>query len=177
MIMLRLRPYKACDGDTIVSWIKDETAFYQWSADRYDHYPITGEDMNAQYHSFAYADNFYEMTAFDETGIVGHLILRFTDEEKKILRFGFVIVNDTKRGMGYGKEMLQLAIRYAFDIIKAEAITLGVFENNAPAYQCYKAVGFQEIGKTETYRIQNEEWICRELMLRRTDTGADPSRS
>lgn len=60
------------------------------------------------------------MTAFDETGVVGHLIMRFTDEEKKTLRFGFVIVNDTKRGMGYGKEMLKLAIKYAFDILKVE---------------------------------------------------------
>ena len=50
-----------------------------------------------------------------------------TDEEKKTLRFGFVIVNDTKRGMGYGKEMLKLAIKYDFDILKVEKITLGVF--------------------------------------------------
>ena len=40
------------------------------------------------------------MTAFDENGVVGHLIMRFIDEEKSILRFGFIIVDNKKRGMG-----------------------------------------------------------------------------
>ena len=163
--MLRLRPYKACDAQTIVSWIKDETAFRKWSADRFERYPITAEDMNAQYDAFAYEDCFFEMTAYDETGVVGHLIMRFTDEEKKVLRFGFVIVDDAKRGMGYGKQMLQLAIQYAFDLLKVEKITLGVFENNEPAYYCYRAVGFQEMGQTKDYMISNEMWKCIELEL------------
>lgn len=164
--MLRLRPYKACDAKTIVSWIKDETAFRKWSADRFERYPITEEDLNAHYDEFAYADNFFEMTAFDETGIVGHLIMRYTDEEKKVIRFGFVIVDDAKRGKGYGKQMLQLAIKYAFDLLRVEKITLGVFENNDPAYYCYRSVGFQEIGTVVGYTIANEVWKCKELELR-----------
>ena len=44
-------------------------------------------------------DNFYPVTAIDESGIVGHMILRYTDDKKSIVRFGFVIVDDTKRGM------------------------------------------------------------------------------
>ena len=163
--MLRLRPYKACDAETIVSWIKGEVSFRKWCADRFECYPITAEDMNAHYEEFAYADNFYQMTAFDETGVVGHLIMRFIDEEKKVLRFGFVIVDDTKRGMGYGKQMLKLAIQYAFDILKAEKITLGVFENNESAYYCYKSAGFQdvEMEEKEYYNILGEKWNCLEL--------------
>lgn len=30
--MLRLRPYKKEDADAIISWSKDEKAFYKWSA-------------------------------------------------------------------------------------------------------------------------------------------------
>lgn len=165
--MIRLRPYKACDAEHIVKWIKDEVSFRKWCADRYDKFPITADDMNKHYNDFAYADNFYEMTAFDETGVVGYLIMRFTDEEKKTLRFGFVIVNDTKRGMGYGKEMLKLAIKYAFDILKVEKITLGVFENNESAYYCYKSVGFKDVqlNETEFYHIFNEDWKCLELEI------------
>ena len=57
--MLRLRPYKSCDAETIVSWIKDEYAFRQWCADRYDHYPITASDINDQYNSHSEDDWFY----------------------------------------------------------------------------------------------------------------------
>lgn len=164
-IMLRLRPYKACDANMIVSWIKDEVSFHKWCADRFEHYPITGEDLNNYYQSFACANNFFQMTAFNESEIVGHLLMRFIDEEQKILRFGFVIVDDTKRGKGYGKKMLQLAIQFAFDIVKAEKITIGVFDNNESAYHCYKAVGFQDIGQVQNYYILGEEWKCKELEL------------
>lgn len=167
--MLRLRPYKACDAQAIVSWIKDEFSFRRWCADRFENYPITAKDMNTHYDSLAESDSFFQMTAFDESGVVGHLIMRFLDEEKKTLRFGFVIVDDTKRGMGYGKEMLQLALRYAFDILMVEKVTLGVFENNEAAYHCYKAVGFNDVvlAKEEYFKILGEDWKCLELEMMR----------
>lgn len=165
--MLRLRPYKKCDAEYIVSWIKDEVSFRKWSADRYDKYPISAEDINNYYSACDDSDSFWEMTAFDESGVVGHLIMRFTDAEKKILRFGFIIVDDSKRGMGYGKEMLQLAAKYAFEILKVQKITLGVFENNPSAYHCYKAVGFKDVAleNPEYYHILGENWKCLELEM------------
>ena len=169
--MLRLRPYKACDAATIVSWIGDETAFRKWSADRFPAYPITAADLNRHYEAMADSDSFYEFTAFDGTGILGHLIMRFTDEKKTVLRFGFVIVDPGKRGKGYGREMLALAIRYGFDFMKVEKITLGVFENNEPAYRCYRAAGFRDVPGQEHafYMIENEAWSCREMELTRGD--------
>lgn len=124
--MLRLRPYKKCDAAHICSWIKDERTFRRWSADRFDHYPVTAEDINAYYEAAADSDSFFQMTIFDETGAVGHLFMRFMDEEKQVLRFGFVIVDDTKRGKGYGREMIALALKYAFEILKVRKVTIGV---------------------------------------------------
>ena len=168
--MLRLRPYKACDAGTIVSWIGDERAFRQWSADRFPAYPITAADLNRHYDALADSDSFYEMTAFDESGVVGHLILRFTDERKTVLRFGFVIVDSRKRGRGYGREMLALAVRYAFEILGAEKITIGVFENNAPACRCYRAAGFRDAPeeKQTFYHVMGEDWKCLELEMTRS---------
>ena len=164
--MLRLRPYKNCDADIIASWIKNEYAFRQWCADRYDRYPVTGADINAHYAGFADADWFYPMTAFDETGVVGHLIMRFTDEEKRILRFGFVIVDVNRRGEGYGREMLSLALQYAALILKAEKVTLGVFENNPAALKCYRSVGFSECaGDGELFEVLGENWKCIEMAM------------
>ena len=170
---LRLRPYKQADAETIVSWIKDERALRKWSSDRYGAYPITAADMNYKYldcnGDCEEPDNFYPLTLVDESGPVGHLILRYTDEAKSVIRFGFVIVDDSKRGRGYGKKMLEMAIRYAFDMLKAEKITLGVFENNPSAYFCYKAAGFREIPmeKEFIFEILGEQWKCIELEVKR----------
>ena len=113
--MLRLRPYKKCDAKVIASWIKDEVSFRKWSADRYEKYPVRDVDINNHYEAAAFSDSFFPMTAFDENRrcrTSDHEIYR---SEKRVLSvFGFIIVDDSKRGMGYGKEMLKLSLQYAF---------------------------------------------------------------
>lgn len=84
--------------------------------------------------------------------------MRYKDNEKKVIRFGLVIVDDTKRVKGYGKQMLILAIKYVFNIFGAEKITLGVFDNNIPAYCCYKAVGFIENGEEMFCELFGKQW-------------------
>lgn len=168
--MLRLRPYKVSDAKTIVTWCKDEVAFRKWTSDRYTTFPITETDMNKKYldnnGDCNEPDNFYPMTAFDESGIVGHLIMRFIDEKKTVLRLGFVIVDDTKRGKGYGKEMISLSLKYAFEILRVDRVTLGVFENNMPAYHCYKAAGFKDVEAKEMIcEFFGERWKILELEL------------
>lgn len=78
--MLRLRPYKACDAKIITTWLKNEFAFRQWSADRYEKYPITARDMNSYYDKDKDNERMWGMTAFDDTGIVGHFTMRFPNE-------------------------------------------------------------------------------------------------
>ncbi len=173
--MLRLRPYKSCDAKEIVTWCKDEVSFRKWSGNRWESYPLTEAVMNQKYiecnGDCEEEDNFYPMTAFDESGAVGHLIMRFTDEKKTTLRFGFVIVDDAKRGMGYGKEMLQLALKYAFEILKVEKVTLGVFDNNMPAYYCYKAAGFKDVKLDKEIIIElcRQKWSIWELAIEDKD--------
>lgn len=175
---MRLRPYKPCDAAQILSWIKDEEAFRKWSTDRYPHYPVTAADMNHKYMDCngdcPDADNFYPMTALEGSSPVGHLIMRFTDEQRTVLRFGFVIVDDARRGMGYGKKMLQLSLRYAFEIMKVQKVTLGVLENNPAAYHCYKAAGFRDaaVKEPEYYFLMGERVKCLELEIDNSGRGA-----
>lgn len=158
--MLRIRPYKAADADTILSWCRNEKAFYQWTAGILGNFPIT---QNA----FKFVESLMPFTAFDETGIVGFFTLRNPGDSLDELRFGFVIVSPDIRGKGYGKAMLQLGLKFAFGIYGAKRVSLGVFENNPSAYYCYKAVGFDDVvlDTTETYCVLGEEWNCKELML------------
>lgn len=175
---MRLRPYKSCDAKKIVSWIRDEEALYKWSADRYNKYPISADDINHKYlkcnGDCEEEDNFYPLTAEVGGRVIGHLMLRYTNGDKNTLRVGFVIVDDSMRGQGYGKKMLKMAEDYAFGILKAKRLTLGVFENNPSAYHCYKAAGFCEI-KTEDliFEIKGEKWRCIEMEMRPKSVDSD----
>ena len=163
--MLLLRSYKRDDARVIVSWIGDEFAFRQWSADRYEQWPVTAADVNANYDTCMAGGSFLALTAEDEKGTAGHLTMRWTDKQKTILRFGFIIVDSERRGLGLGRAMLRLALRHAFDVLKAKKVTLAVFKNNEPAYRCYKAAGFKDVpSKTpERYHVLDEVWTCQEM--------------
>ena len=169
--MLSLREYQPCDAQVITKWLKNEYAFRQWSADRYESYPITADDMNHYYAQYN-DDELYKLTAVDENEIIGHITIRFIDDEKKIARLGFVIVDDSKRGKGYGKWLVSFALNYTFDELKVDKVTLGVFENNTPAINCYLSCGFKivEREKTESYPCMGEIWNCIEMEIDRYDT-------
>lgn len=162
--MFDLKLYKNSDAQVIVKWLRNEYAFRQWSADRYESYPITAEDMNNYYSQYSDKD-LCKLTAVDENEIIGHLTIRFIDDVRKIARLGFVIVDDTKRGQGYGKQLVLSALKYAFDELKADKVTLGVFENNTPAIQCYLFCGFKIVKTeiTECYQCMDETWNCIEM--------------
>ena len=158
---MTLRPFTVDDAPIILSWIKDITAFRKWSADRYPSFPPKPEDMVVQYES----DVIFPFTAIDDNGdIVGHIMLRYPDPSKTVIRFGFVIVDDQLRGKGYGKQMLKLAIQKAKNVFGAKKITLGVFDNNPSALHCYESVGFKVIG-AESYTIDGEEWTEKEMEI------------
>ncbi len=165
---LQLRPYEPGDARHIVAWLKDEFAFRQWSADRYDSYPIVPEDVNAYYENAKKEDGIFCMTAVDGAGVIGHFTLRFPRKaDKSEARLGFVIVDDKKRGKGYGKQMVRLAVQYAFDVLNVQKVSLGVFENNAPAIGCYEACGFRNVhlDQAEQYLCMGQRWKCMEMQL------------
>lgn len=166
--MLHMRPFDPDDAAVILSWCRDEYAFRQWSADRYDHYPAVPEDMIRLY---AGAKDFYPMTVYDEQGVAGHMTMRFVDEKRQELRFGFVIVDNARRGQGCGRDMLHMALCYAFGVARAQRVSLGVFENNLPAWRCYKAAGFRDaaLDQPESYHVLGETWACREMQINREE--------
>ena len=157
---MTLRPFNINDAETILSWCKDKHAFRLWSADRYKEFPAQPDDMMEQYTG----NSMFPLTAIVGDAIVGHILLRFPSEDKSVIRFGFVIVDDSKRGKGYGKQMLRLAIDYAQRELGAQKITLGVFCDNHSALECYKSVGFRITG-TDSYPIDGEEWKEYEMEL------------
>lgn len=145
--MLSLRPYKRCDAEKISKWASDEHTFLMWGGTRFGDYPVTGEAIDSKYlqsnGDCTEEDNFYPLTAVEDGIQTGHLIIRYLQGNRKLLRLGWVIVDPEKRGRGYGKQMVRLALEYAFTILKADTVTIGVYENNEPACRCYLSCGFR----------------------------------
>ena len=165
--MLRLRPYKHCDAERIAAWITDRDVFLKWGGDRFGEYPVTAETIDRKYTlengDCTEPDNFFPWVAIDdENNAVGHFIMRYIHGDRRILRFGWVIVDSAARGKGYGKEMLRAGLKYAFEILGADTVTIGVYESNGPARHCYLKAGF-----TERETVKREPWNLIEMEIGR----------
>ncbi len=146
---MQIREYSAADADKIVAWVSDETTQILWSLGRFGAYPISGDMINFKYfeqNGDCEPGCFFPFTATDGGEAVGHMIMRWTDRENKVLRFGFVVIDGTKRGKGYGKQMMTLALEHAFGILGARKVTIGVVDSNEGAHKCYLASGFKDVG-------------------------------
>lgn len=161
-----LRPYKKCDAKIIVGWIKDITTFCRWSQGKYNNYPVTDKDMINYYEDFSYDEVTFPMTACENNNVIGHIMLKFTDNQT--VRLGCVIVDDNQRGKGYGSRMLKSTLEYAFNILNVSRVTIGVFEDNEPAIACYKKLGFEYSGEYNMLKLEGNTYKCLEFICYRS---------
>ena len=163
---MRLREFKQKDAGIIAGWLQSEEDLYRWSADRFNKYPLSGEDINENYAPQTETGRFFPLTAVDDQGdVIGHFIIRYPrEDDNNTVRFGFVILDPSLRGKGNGKEMLRLGIEYVRERLFASRIDLGVFENNEGARHCYEAVGFREYGRREC-EMPIGTWTCIDMEI------------
>ena len=163
-----LRAYTKEDSPIIASWIRNEMELYQWSADRYGFFPLLPYSIDDNYAPAMKTGRFIPLTGVDEEGkVVAHIIIRYPKEnDDSSVRLGFVIVDPTIRGKGYGRELLNLAIDYVRNNLTATRIDLGVFDNNPKARKCYESVGFKEFASDgHVCDTPFGPWHCTELEL------------
>lgn len=89
--------------------------------------------------------NIYVM--YDNEGIVGMLILDTIYERMELIE---IEVQDAKRGLGYGKKLLEFMIEKAKKE-KVENITLEVKITNNVAIHLYEKYGFKKVALRKNY--------------------------
>lgn len=167
--MIELKPFRRQDAKEIVKWIRDEEEVRLWSGNTFKVYPIQWKDLADHYENLSKDGTCIPMCAWDQDGIFGHFFLKYLDSERKHMRIGFIIVDDYCRGLGYGKAMVQKAMEYAFLELGIEDVTLGVFEQNKAAHQCYLTVGFEPNPERgiEEEPMGTKVWRRHELIMTR----------
>lgn len=158
-----IRPYSSDDAHEIIEWCGDELHYYQWCAGILGPYPLSMERFGQFISERASKKEIHPFTATLDGKAVGFFFLRRIPDLKDLLRVGLVIVSPELRGKGYGKRMLQMGLEMAEAEFGITRFSLGVFRNNASAFRCYKALGFQETSESEEYKIKDLVWEAIEM--------------
>ncbi len=94
--------------------------------------------------------------------LIGFMLLK-RDADTVTIRF--VIIRPDYRARGYGTDVLIETVRYAFEVLDAEYVTLEVFADNGPALTCFENAGFQYLSYTDMTRqtytmgIERSDWV------------------
>lgn len=156
---MRLRPYIAHkDYEYISGWISDERTHAMWCGDRIP-YPLSEDSFHGvlEKHAIEWTDSAYVATEDDGTPV--GFFCYSVDIESNAGFLRFVLIDSDKRGRGYGREMLRLALRYAFLLTGVELVQLNVFDENTAAKHCYESVGLtQRSISKDAFSYQDELW-------------------
>ena len=123
---MRIRPYQNKDFDIISQWITDERSHALWCANLMP-YPLEKNSFDAllQEVEERFGDSPFVATT-NNGQVVGFFCFSVNLHTNEGM-LKFVVIDNTMRNKGYGCEMLKLAIKYAFEIAKADAVHLNVF--------------------------------------------------
>lgn len=72
---------------------------------------------------------------------------------------GWLIGDETKRGKGYGTEVLELVIEYCFNVLNINKITAGTFNSNKAARSILEKFNFNQEGILKDAGYKNGELI------------------
>ena len=166
--MLQIKPFVEKDFERLINWIPNQRFLTQW-AGPFFYYPLNKRQLfnylketnvdKPEKFIFKVLDNKKQKT-------IGHIEIGYINYNKLEAALCRVLIGDADyKNKGYGLEMTELAMSYAFQKIGLNRIVLGVYDFNTPAIRCYQKAGF------ETYEIRkklpvpgNEFWnlICME---------------
>lgn len=124
---MRIRSYiPSKDYQYISKWIDDERTHAFWCANLLP-YPITQQSFHdfLEKNAIDWSDSAYIVT--ENSGQAIGFFCYSINTTNNIGFLKMVIVDNAKRGKGYGKKLLDLALQYAFQITGANAVQLNVF--------------------------------------------------
>ena len=155
---MRLRPYKKSDFTYLSKWIGDARTHALWCSNCLP-FPLTEKDFMEMLETREREWGSCGYTFTEDSGLpVGFLLYNVNEEEN----YGFascVVVDNSLRGKGYGTQMLNRLLKYAFLITNVAEVRLNVFDVNERAKKCYEKAGFsEEVFTGEVLVFEGERW-------------------
>ncbi len=167
--MIKIYKFETIDIPRLIAWIPDARFLLQWAGPQYT-FPLDEAQFMKTYEQTKGENPSHFMFKAIHTqkqDVIGHLELMKVDYKKRSAVLGQILIGDSaKRGKGYGYQMVQAILRFAFDDLALKEIDLGVFDFNHSAIKCYQKAGFQPYKIQQNNRqFGDEYWTLIKMKL------------
>lgn len=126
---------------------------YHFITDNENNYSIEDEIIWVRNHQTDYT---YTMIDRETGNFIGNI--SFNEINGNSGELG-IVVSPEYQNRHYGMEALEAIIRYGFEVINLDEITLVVYSNNHRAIHCYNRLGFKEYRQVANVKVIGDEAI------------------
>ncbi len=138
-----LSPMNVEDAETYVKWLNDfEVTDGVGSSCR-----VTSLESEKEWLKHNTSQYQFAIVTQKEDMLIGNCGIQGVDQLTQCAEVGLFIGDEENRNKGYGGEVLDLLLEYCFDYLNLNNVMLKVFSFNERAINCYKKVGFKEMGR------------------------------
>jgi RimJ/RimL family protein N-acetyltransferase len=144
--MVKLEKFEEQDFEQLIKWINTEALMINWSGSLF-RFPLTTESLKwyiEDTNDFEHSDAFVYKAIDTETDkTIGHISLGGLSRKNNSARINRVLVgNDAEKNKGYCHQMVNEVLKIGFNHLKLHRISLGLYDENIAALNCYKKSGF-----------------------------------
>jgi RimJ/RimL family protein N-acetyltransferase len=104
-------------------------------------------------------DHIFSIIDLKTDNMIGRCLLFDIDQINRKATFGIDIGEKDYWDKGYGQDATKLMLDYGFNLLNLNNIMLGVYSYNERAINCYKKVGFKEIGRRRKSKFVGGKWF------------------
>jgi len=156
--LVRLRPLDMGDLDRCLTWINDREVTRYLAA----RYPISRADEERwlrEMPSNSAVDGVRLAIETKDGAHIGNLDLHMVRPEDRKAGLGVMIGDKSYWANGYGTDAVVTLLRFAFDEMNLNRVSLHVFDFNERAQACYRKCGFREEARLrEHYYGEGRYW-------------------
>ncbi len=144
--MLRLAAPDASDHAVVRHW-SDDAEFLRRLQLNYVR-PFSIDEIPQTYLGGSSGSNYihFRLRTLVDDRLVGYVVLYDIYWNLQVASMGIAIGDPADRGRGYGRDGMELILRYAFHELNLHRVALTVLARNTSARQLYERVGFQVEG-------------------------------
>ena len=95
--------------------------------------------------------------------VIGEVVLKHIDQEKKQCELGIHLIDDSVKGKGCGTEAERLAIEYAFSELGMEAVLADTIIKNTRSQHILSKLGFEYLREEDGfkfYRLERKKYYA-----------------
>jgi len=160
--MIRLEPFESSDFQQLIDWIDNEELLIQWSGSLFS-FPLTTKSLDwylRDSNIINESDAFIYKAVDTDTGeAVGHISLGGLSWKNRSSRISRVFVSNIAKKRGICQQMTRAVLKIGFEELGLHRISLGVYENNKSALNCYLKSGFNIEGVSRDVLWYNQEYL------------------